>query len=79
MTNENPASEIRLVFQASVPFDDFLNAQAWYAMLKEMVKTQSPRSSLNGQIMKMLEPCCGQNRPEQLRSGVVTHGPPGHR
>ena len=79
MPNEPIKSEIRLVFQGSIPIDDIEHARSWYDMLKEMVITQSPTSTLNGQVMMMLEPCCGQNRPGQLHPGVVTHGPPGLR
>jgi len=50
--------ETRLVFQGSIPFDDPVNAEIWYTMLREMVKSQSDKSTVNGQIIKMLEPCC---------------------
>lgn len=55
-----PTQETRLIFQGSIPIDDVANAEKWYEMLKEMVKSQSPRATLNGQIMKLLEPCCGE-------------------
>lgn len=60
---ENPEfkSELRLLVQCSIPFENPEYAEMWYAMLKEMVKTQSEKSTLNGQIIKMLEPCCKKN------------------
>jgi len=59
---ENPQfkSELRLVFQGSIPFENPEYAEIWYTMLKEMVKSQSPIGTVNGQIMKMLEPCCSK-------------------
>ena len=53
---------LRLIFQGSVPLESVEQAEQWYAMLKEMLVSQSPKSTLNGQIMKMLEPCCGEKK-----------------
>lgn len=50
--------ELRLIFQGSIPFENPEYAEIWYAMLKEMVQSQSENSTVNGQIIKMLEPCC---------------------
>jgi len=71
MADERSKHEIRLVFQGSIPFDTDEHAESWYMMLKEMVASQSPRATLNGQIIKMLEPCCGDKK------GVLygPHGP----
>ena len=60
MENPQKTSEIRLVFQGSIPFEVPEHAEIWYAMLKEMVTTQSAKGTLNGQLMKMLEPCCSK-------------------
>jgi hypothetical protein len=79
MPNESFKPELRLVFQGSIPFEEPAQAESWYNMLKEMVKTQSPRATLNGQVMKMLEPCCGERRPGQLPPGVSMFGPTGVR
>ena len=60
MTNPDFKSELRLNFQGSIPFEDADNAEIFYVMLKEMVKSQSDKSIINGQISKMLEPCCSK-------------------
>lgn len=52
--------EMRLVFQGSIPFELPENAETFYELLKSMVKSQSEKSTFNGQIMKMLEPCCNK-------------------
>ena len=54
--------ELRLNFQGSVPFETAEQAESWYNMLKEMVKSQSVKSTLNGQLYKPLEPCCGDRK-----------------
>jgi hypothetical protein len=76
---KNPAPELRLTFQGSIPFEDATLATIWYNMLKEMVLSQSPKSTLNGQIMKMLEPCCGDKTKTQLSTGVQMVRPGGVR
>lgn len=51
-------SELRLIIQASVPVEEIIEAEELYRQLKEILKNYSEKVSLNGQIMKMLEPCC---------------------
>jgi hypothetical protein len=71
MANEPEKREIRLMFQGSIPVPDIQSSEDLYEQLKNLVKTTSPKSTLNGQVIKMLEPCCGdrkvipyvQNRP----------------
>jgi hypothetical protein len=62
------------VFQGSVPFETPELAERWYAVLKEMVKAQSPKATLNAQLVKMLEPCCGDKSKFPLPPGVVSFG-----
>lgn len=65
----------RLVFQGSIPFDDPSEAEVWYNMLKEMVKHKSDKSTLNGQVTRMLEPCCGDRPVPRFSPGVGMHRP----
>jgi hypothetical protein len=76
MSTEPFKAQLRLTFQCSIPFDDPLHAEEWYRMLREMVMEQSPLSTLNGQVMKMLEPCCGDRKFPRLQTGVPNIGPP---
>jgi nucleoside diphosphate kinase len=50
--------ELRLIVQSSVPIEEILEGEELYRQLKEMLKSYSPEVTLNGQIIKMLEPCC---------------------
>jgi hypothetical protein len=75
MASEQQKPSMRLVFQGSIPFEDADHAEMWYRMLKEMVMVQAPGSTLNGQIMKMLEPCCGKTTDGKLHAGVSYIGP----
>ncbi|MCJ7777743.1 MAG: hypothetical protein MUP16_05460 [Sedimentisphaerales bacterium] len=58
MANEQFKSELRLIGQFSVPVEDTLEGEELYRQLKEILKYHSPNMSLNGQLMKSLEPCC---------------------
>lgn len=51
-------SQLRLVVQASIPVRDSAEGDAEYGNLKIFLLAISPDITLNGQIMKMLEPCC---------------------
>jgi hypothetical protein len=62
MDKQEYKPELRLIFQGNIPVANVLDAQAWYESLKEMVMFQSPKSMLNGQIIKILEPCCQQKK-----------------
>lgn len=78
--NKEPTKrEIRLVFQGSIPVPGAQEGEDLFEQLKNLVKTTDPRSTLNGQIVKMLEPCCGDKSKNQLSPGVVYYGPPGFR
>jgi hypothetical protein len=56
--------ELRVVIQASVPVEEIIEAEELYRQLKEMLKNYSENVTLNGQIMKMLEPCCKEKKKE---------------
>lgn len=73
----NPAFQpvLRLVFQGSIPFEDPLAAEQYYEMLKDMVKSASEKSTLNGQVLKMLEPCCGDKAKNIFFPGVSNVSP----
>lgn len=66
---------MRLCFQGSIPFEDPVEAEIWYNMLKEMVKHKSNISTLNGTIIKGLEPCCGKNPIQKFLAGVPNVSP----
>jgi hypothetical protein len=51
-------SELRLIFQGSIPIDTDIEGDIEYLNLKIFLKAINPNVSLNGQVMKMLEPCC---------------------
>lgn len=65
----------RLVFQGSIPIEDREHALQWYNMLKEMMVSQSAKSTLNGQIITMLDPCCSKSVGQNLNTGVQNTGP----
>lgn len=50
--------QLRLTVQASVPVHTALEAEDEYENLKVFLLAISPDITLNGQITKMLEPCC---------------------
>lgn len=50
--------QLRLVVQASIPIWSTEEGDDEYENLKVFLLAISPDISLNGQIMKMLEPCC---------------------
>lgn len=56
-------SELRLIGQFSVPVENAEDADILYDELKMFLKKYSPNVTLNGQIMKMLEPCCREKKP----------------
>lgn len=58
MEKEPFKSQLSLVVQASIPVRSAEEGDAEYANLKIFLLAISPDISLNGQIMKMLEPCC---------------------
>lgn len=55
--------ELRLYFQASVPVETAVEGEELYRQLKKMLQNYSEQTTFNGQIMKMLEPCCKEKKP----------------
>lgn len=62
MPNEPFESELRLIGQFSVPVEEIIEAEELYRQLKEILKNYSPEITLNGQVLKMLEPCCKEKK-----------------
>jgi hypothetical protein len=58
MTTEPIIKPLRLIFQGSVTVENAEDADIIYDQLKTFVKCYGRDCTLNGQIMKMLEPCC---------------------
>jgi len=54
---------LRLIMQTSVPVEDVIEGEELYRQLGEMLKNYGPEVTVNGQILKMLEPCCKKKRP----------------
>ena len=50
--------QLRLIVQASIPVQNDTEGEAEYENLKTFLLAISPNITLNGQVMKMLEPCC---------------------
>lgn len=57
------AGQLRLVIQASIPLSSAAEGDAEYENLKVFLLVISPDITLNGQIVKILEPCC-KKKPE---------------
>lgn len=55
--------QLRLVVQASIPIEIIETGEAEYTNLQIFLLAISPDITLNGQIIKMLEPCC-KNKKE---------------
>ena len=54
---------LRLICQASIPIQTTIQGELEYDNLKIFLLAIDPDITLNGQIMKMLEPCC-KKKPE---------------
>ncbi len=54
---------LRLICQLSVPVPDVATGDKFYEQIKVIVQSQSPKCTLNGQLLLMLEPCCGERKP----------------
>ena len=58
MANEPFKPELRLVFQGSITLGSAEEAETIYKELKVWIRMWGENQTLNGQIIKMLEPCC---------------------
>lgn len=54
--------QLRLVIQVSIPLTSTEEGDAEYKNLKVFLLAISPDITLNGQIVKMLEPCCKERK-----------------
>lgn len=50
--------DLRVMFQGSVTVDTPEAGQRFYIQLKNMLQGYSKKVTLNGQLLKMFEPCC---------------------
>ena len=58
--NEQSETQFRLTVQANIPLKVAENGESIYKTLKNFVQNVNKESVINGQIMKMMEPCCGK-------------------
>ena len=61
---------LRIIVQASIPIETPEQGEAEYNNLKIFLLAISPDITLNGQIMKMLEPCCKKPSGIPAAAGV---------
>jgi len=64
---ENPEfkPEMRLVFQGSIPIATKEEGEKIYSDLKVFAKGFSLKTTVTGQLIEMLEPCC--NKPAEKK------------
>jgi len=55
----------RLIVQLSTPVADAATGEKVYQQLKDLVKGLSNLSTINGQIIQQMEPCCNGIKREQ--------------
>jgi hypothetical protein len=63
MDKPTPQTELRLVFQGSIPSDNIEDLIHTYTNLKAFVKGFHLKATINGQLVKLLEPCCNERKP----------------
>jgi len=57
--------QLRLIVQASIPIDGMAIAEAEYNNLRIFLLAISHDITLNGQIIKVLEPCCKDRKEKK--------------
>jgi hypothetical protein len=57
--------QLRLVIQASVPVEEIIEGEELYRQLKELLVNYSENCTINGQLVKILEPCCKDRKEIQ--------------
>jgi len=62
---------LRLQIIISVVIPDAATGEDMYNTLKENLRSQVKDISISGNIVKMLEPCCGPKPKNQLSQGVA--------
>lgn len=58
METEPFKPQLRLIVQCSIPIGDVLDGDEIYNELKIFLLSFNPDITLNGQVIKPLEPCC---------------------
>ncbi len=71
MEKEPFKSQLRLVVQASIPVRSAEEGDAEYNNLKIFLLAISPDITLNGQTVKMHEPCCKKKPKEESHAKVT--------
>ena len=60
MLTDPKKPELRLIMQCSIPIEESLEGEVFYKILKDVIQNHSADSTINGQVIKMLEPCCNK-------------------
>jgi hypothetical protein len=55
--------ELTLTIHARIPIDEEFEGDQLYDQLKEIIVNYCGKSSVHGEIHKMLEPCCNDQKP----------------
>ncbi|MBA7611865.1 hypothetical protein ES703_19096 [subsurface metagenome] len=58
MAQDPITQPLRLIVQASIPIETHIQGELEYDNLKIFLLAISPEITLNGQVIKRLEPCC---------------------
>lgn len=62
ITNEPIIKPLRLLFQGSITIENAEDADIVYDELKIFIKKYGRDCTLNGQVIKPLEPCCKEKK-----------------
>jgi len=54
--------KLRLIIQGSIPIEDIIEGEELYRQLKVMLQSYTEQITFNGQITKILEPCCREQQ-----------------
>jgi hypothetical protein len=65
MKNEPIIKPLRLLFQGSITIENAEDAEIVYDELKALVQSYGRDCTLNGQVMKSLEPCCKDRKDKK--------------
>ena len=60
MTEETIKPKMHLIIQANIPLEEIIEGEEIYKQLKEIFSNLSEDSKVSGQIIKILESCCGK-------------------
>ena len=71
MNTEEPISyepiikPLRLTMQCSIPVVSAEDAEITYDQIKIFLQTLDPKFTLNGQVIKLMEPCCEKQKRKE--------------